>query len=215
MECLLSFLDTVNPKNTMMQASLLNWPVSCFKINCMKKLWMGLLLLCICSETVTAQSKKIRLTLLPEAGLVSFDGKSGSGWGLYAKASFVMSSTGALTLTTGMGRAILKKLIGSSEEYAIRSIPVLVGYEHAIGNFRIEPQLGLGELGGKYTLSGVVARPSVASLFSAVGVRYRLKDFSLGLRAQYQKSIEGKEAGTWYRSRMGFYTIQVGIPLVK
>ena len=199
----------------MMQASLLNWAVSCFKINCMKKLWMGLLLLCICSETITAQSKKFRLTLLPEAGLVSFDGKSGSGWGLYAKASFVTSSTGALTLKSGMGRASLKKLIGSSEDYAIRSIPILIGYEHAMGNFRIEPQLGLGELGGKYTLSGVVARPSVASLFSALTLRYQWKPISVGLRAQYQKSIEGKEAGIWYRSRMGFYTIQVGIPLVK
>ena len=147
--------------------------------------------------------------------MVSFDGKSGSGWGLYAKASFVTSSTGALTLTSGMGRASLKKLIGSSEDYAIRSIPILIGYEHAMGNFRIEPQLGLGELGGKYTLSGVVARPSVASLFSALTLRYQWKPISVGLRAQYQKSIEGKEAGIWYRSRMGFYTIQVGIPLVK
>lgn len=181
----------------------------------MKKIWMALLLLCISAETITAQSKKMRLTLLPEAGLVSFDGKSGSGWGLYAKASFVTSSTGAITLTTGIGRASLNKLIGSSEEYAIRSIPVLVGYEHAIGNFRIEPQLGLGELGGKYTLSGVVARPSVGSFFSALGVRYQWKPISVGLRAQYQKSIEGKEVGTWYRSRMGFYTIQVGIPLVR
>ncbi|MBL0882031.1 MAG: hypothetical protein IBJ16_01560 [Chitinophagaceae bacterium] len=181
----------------------------------MNKVCMGLLLLCICSEPVIAQTKKIRLTLLPEVGLVSFDGKSGNGWGLYAKASFVTSSTGALTLTTGMGRANLKKLIGSSEEYAIRSIPVLVGYEHAIGNFRIEPQLGLGELGGKYTLSGVVARPSVGSFFSALAVRYQWKPISVGLRAQYQKSIEGKDAGTWYRSRMGFYTIQVGIPLVR
>lgn len=199
----------------MMQASLSDWVVSCFKINCMKKLWMALLLLCICSETITAQSKKIQLTLLPEAGLVSFDGKSGSGWGLYAKASFVTSSTGALTLTTGMGSAGLRKLVGSSEEYVIRSIPVLLGYEHAMGNFRIEPQLGLGELGGKYTLSGVVARPSVASLFSALAVRYQWKPISVGLRAQYQKSIEGNEAGTWYRSIMGFYTIQVGIPLMK
>lgn len=199
----------------MMQASLSDLAVSCFKINCMKKLWMALLLLCICSEMITAQSKKIQLTLLPEAGLVSFDGKSGSGWGLYAKASFVTSSTGALTLTSGMGRASLKKLIGSSEDYAIRSIPILIGYEHAMGNFRIEPQLGLGELGGKYTLSGVVARPSVASLFSALTLRYQWKPISVGLRAQYQKSIEGKEAGIWYRSRMGFYTIQVGIPLVK
>jgi len=199
----------------MMQASLSDLAVSCFKINCMKKLWMALLLLCICSEMITAQSKKIQLTLLPEAGLVSFDGKSGSGWGLYAKASFVTSSTGALTLTSGMGRASLKKLIGSSEDYAIRSIPILIGYEHAMGNFRIEPQLGLGELGGKYTLSGVVARPSVASLFSALTLRYQWKPILVGLRAQYQKSIEGKEAGIWYRSRMGFYTIQVGIPLVK
>lgn len=181
----------------------------------MNKVWMGLLLLGICSETVTAQSKKIRLTLLPEAGLVSFDGKSGSGWGLYAKASFVTSATGAVTLTTGMGRASLKKLVGSSEEYDIRSIPVLVGYEHAMGNFRIEPQLGLGELGGKYTLLGLVGRPSVASLFSALAVRYQWKPISVGLRAQYQKSIEGNEAGIWYRSRMGFYTIQVGIPLMK
>ncbi len=176
---------------------------------------MSLLLLCICSQKVTAQSKKIRLTLLPEAGLVSFDGKSGRGWGLYAKASLPTSSTGALTLTTGMGRATLKKLIGSSEDYAIRSIPILVGYEHAMGNFRIEPQLGLGELGGKYTLSGVVARPSVASFFSALAVRYQWKPVSVGLRAQYQKSIEGSEVGTWYRSRMGFYTIEVGIPLIR
>lgn len=176
---------------------------------------MGLLLLYVCSQTVKAQSKKIRLALFPEAGLVSFDGKSGSGWGLYAKASFVTSSTGAVTLTTGLGRATLKKLIGSSEDYDIRSIPVLVGYEHAIGNFRVEPQLGLGELGGKYTLLGLVGRPSVASLFSALAVRYQWKPISVGLRAQYQKSIEGNEAGIWYRSRMGFYTIQVGIPLIK
>lgn len=181
----------------------------------MSKALLGLLLVLICSETVTAQPKKWKLTLFPEAGLVSFDGKSGSGWGLYAKASFITSSTGALTLTTGMGRARLKKLIGSSEDYSIRSIPVLIGYEHNIGKFSIEPQLGLGELGGKYTLSGVIARPSVASLFSALGVRYRLKDFSLGLRAQYQKSIEGKDVGVWYRSRLGFYTFQVGIPLKK
>ncbi|BFG69163.1 hypothetical protein KACHI17_00440 [Sediminibacterium sp. KACHI17] len=181
----------------------------------MRKGWIVLLLLSICSLTARAQSRKMKLTLFPEAGLVSFDGKSGSGWGLYAKASFVTGPTGALTLTTGMGRATLKKLVGSSEDYSIRSIPVLVGYEHAIGNFRVEPQLGLGELGGKYTLSGVVARPSIASLFSALAVRYEWKAVSVGLRAQYQKSIEGSEVGTWYRSRMGFYTIQVGIPLVK
>lgn len=181
----------------------------------MNKVRVGLLLLCICCQTVTAQSKKIRLTLFPEAGLVSFDGKSGRGWGLYAKASLPTGSAGALTLTTGMGRATLKKLIGSSEDYAIRSIPVLLGYEHAMGNFRIEPQLGLGELGGKYTLLGVVARPSVTSFFSALAVRYQWKPISVGLRAQYQKSIEGSEVGTWYRSRMGFYTIEVGIPLIR
>lgn len=181
----------------------------------MSKAWIGLLLVLICSQTATAQSKKWRLTLLPEAGLVNFDGKSGSGWGLYAKASFVTSSTGALTFTTGIGRARLKKLIGSSEDYSIRSIPVLIGYEHNIGKFSVEPQLGLGELGGKYTLSGVVARPSLGSLFTAVGIRYRLKDFSFGLRAQYQKSIEGKDVRAWYRSRLDFYTFQVGIPLIK
>lgn len=181
----------------------------------MSKAWLGLLLGLIFSQVASAQSKKWKLTLFPEAGLVSFDGKSGTGWGLYAKASFVTSSTGALTLTTGMGRARLKKLIGSSEDYSIRSIPVLIGYEHHIGKFSVEPQFGLGELGGKYTLSGVVARPSLASLFSAIGVRYRLKDLSLGIRAQYQKSIEGKDVGVWYRSRLGFYTFQVGIPLIK
>lgn len=181
----------------------------------MYKGWIGLLLLCIYVQAVPAQTKKLKLTLFPEVGLVSFDGKSGSGWGLYAKASYVIGRTSAVTLTTGFGRASLKKLVGSSEDYSIRSIPVLVGYEHAIGSFRVEPQLGLGELGGKYTLSGVVARPSIACLFTAFAVRYQWKPISVGLRAQYQKSIEGKEAGTWYRSRLGFYTIQVGIPLVR
>jgi len=199
----------------MQQASLYKRFVSSFKINTMYKGWISLLLLCVYSQAVTAQTKKLKLALFPEVGLVSFDGKSGSGWGLYAKASYITSPTGALTLTTGIGRATLKKLVGSSEDYSIRSVPVLVGYEHAIGNFRVEPQLGLGELGGKYTLSGVVARPSVASLFSALAIRYQWKPISVGLRAQYQKSIEGKEAGTWYRSRMGFYTIQIGIPLVR
>lgn len=199
----------------MYQASVFIVPVSSIQKGNMIRIAICLLLTSLSWKTLPAQSKKIRLTLLPEVGLVSFDGKSGRGWGLYAKASFVTSPSGAFTLTTGMGRATLKKLIASSEEYSIRSIPVLVGYEHAIGRFRIEPQLGLGELGGKYTVSGVVARPSVASLYSALGVRYQFTGFSIGLRAQYQRSMEGKEAGTWYRSRLGMYSLQVGIPLVK
>ncbi len=181
----------------------------------MIRIALCLLLVCMSAQTILAQKKKFRLGLFPEAGLVSFDGKSGTGWGLYAKASFATSASGAFTVTTGMGRASLKKLIGSSEDYSIRSIPVLIGYEHAMGNFLVEPQLGLGELGGKYTLSGVISRPSIASLYSALGIRYQFGGFSVGLRAQYQKSIEGREAGTWYRSRMGFYSIQAGIPIFR
>lgn len=84
-------------------------------------------------------------------------------------------------------------------------IPVLLGYKQHIRQFYVEPQAGLGEMGGKINWgTGDYSRPSVTTLYAGAGVGIDIKRFELGLRYQYAKGIDSPEAGIWSNRNFEF-----------
>jgi len=161
----------------------------------MHKTVLFFLLLAACSISVQAQKRSKQLWIGAELGQP--DKSLYTGYGISFKGSYGISKNGQLTLTAGFSRFPEANAIQGQSKPHIRLIPILAGYRQNIKNFFVEPQIGIGEIGGE-TYSVVkadVTRISVAAAVLAINAGYTHKRFSFGVRYQAAQGIEGKSAG--------------------
>ncbi|MEO5890877.1 MAG: hypothetical protein ABIQ31_11520 [Ferruginibacter sp.] len=97
------------------------------------------------------------------------------GVGFSVKGLKGIGSSAQLTLSAGISIFNNKNNVEHGE-ITTRLIPFLVGYRQNIQRFFIEPQIGLGELGGRIKFEGDYSRPSVAAVFGGLGAGYTLKN---------------------------------------
>lgn len=133
-----------------------------------------------------------------------------TGLGVYGKGYYGIGGSGQLTLMAGISKFKNSTSFQNSKTNT-HMIPVLLGYKQHIKRFYIEPQVGLGELGGKISWgTGDYSRPSVTTLYGGLGVGVDVKRFELGMRYQYAKGIDSPEAGIWSRRSFEFFGLHAG-----
>jgi hypothetical protein len=91
----------------------------------------------------------------------------------------------------------------------------MLGYRLNISKFYIEPQAGIGELGGKYNLTGDYVRPSVAAFIWSAGAGFYHRRFNAGLRYVHSRGIEGMDAGAWHDRKFHYAGIHFGYALFR
>ena len=133
-----------------------------------------------------------------------------TGLGMYGKGYYGIGRAAQLTLMVGLSKFRNNTSFQNSKTNT-HMIPVLLGYKQHIRQFYIEPQAGLGELGGKiFWGTGDYSRPSVTTVFGGLGVGIDVKRLELGLRYQYAKGIDSPEAGIWSRRSFEFLGLHAG-----
>ncbi|MBE7174014.1 MAG: hypothetical protein INR73_25800 [Williamsia sp.] len=133
-----------------------------------------------------------------------------TGFGLYVKGYYGIGSSGQLTAMVGVSKFKNNASFENSKTNT-HMIPVLLGYKQHIKRFYIEPQAGLGEMGGKIDWGvGDYSRPSVTTLYAGLGMGVDVKRFEFGLRYQYAKGIDAPEAGIWSNRSFEFLGAHVG-----
>jgi hypothetical protein len=157
---------------------------------------------------VKAQKGNNNIHLMAEAGLA----EDNAGFGGLAKGLYGVGKQGQLTFTAGVSKFVSGEKTARSNT---RLVSFLLGYRQNLSKFYIEPQAGIGELGGKYNLTGDYSRPSVAAFIwsAAAGIRHRRID--IGLRYVSAKGIEGAEAGTWHDRKFRYACLHFGYALIR
>jgi hypothetical protein len=182
------------------------------KLTHMKRQGFIFLLLLLTVSVVNAQKGNNQLQVFGEAGIANDAQKPGFGAGI--KGALGVGEAGQLTLTAGVMKFRSRKVM-DVPQYTTRLIPVLAGYKHHSGKFYFEPQLGIGELGGKIEMNGDYARPSVAAFCWAIGIGIDHRRFDVGVRYLATRGIEGKDAGTWYDRKFHYTGLHLGYKLFR
>lgn len=173
---------------------------------------LKLLLFCVgFAGSVKAQKGKDELRIIGEATVPIF--QDDRGFSGFAKGLYGVGHSGQLTLTTGLSKFKSKNSLGRGIH--LRLIPLLAGYKHNVHKFYLEPQAGIGELGGKEDIGGDLSRQSVAAFFWALGAGYEVKRFSAGIRFQSVKGIESRDAGLWNNKTFHYTGLYVGYALFQ
>jgi hypothetical protein len=173
----------------------------------MTKNFLSFTLLMIIFLGAKAQKGNNGLSINGEAIIPVFQNDRGPGF--FIKGLYGIGRSAQLTVSTGVSRFSNKNTIEQGE-VTTRLIPFLVGYKQNIHHFFIEPQIGLGELGGRIKIEGDYARPSVAAIFGAVTTGYELKQISVGMRFQTAHGIEGNSAGLWRDKNFHYTSVFIG-----
>jgi len=176
----------------------------------MKRKIIFLFLLLPLSATIKAQQGNNQMKIAAEVGFPS--GGYHTGYGVFFKGLLGVGSSGQLTLTTGVSR------FGSSGSNdvtgsVVRLIPFMAGYRQNIGKFYIEPQIGYGDFGGRITMNGDYARPSIAAFFWSAATGFNFKRFDAGVKFQSAHGAEGSAAGTWHNSSFQYTALYLGVNL--
>jgi hypothetical protein len=176
----------------------------------MKKMILAICMLTGASLIAQAQRGNNQVKLTAEAGFPG--GAYRTGFGGFVKGLYGVGNSGQLTLMTGLSRFTS----GSRNDISattVRLIPFMAGYRHNINKFYIEPQVGYGELGGRITLNGDYARPSVAAFFWSASAGLNFKRVDAGVRFQRAHGAQGSAAGTWHNNSFQYTGIYLGFNL--
>jgi hypothetical protein len=162
--------------------------------------------------STTAQKGNNNIQLVAETGLPLRVDQPG--FGGFIKGLYGTGKNGQLTFTAGVSKFYSKKM-ADAPDATTRLVSVLLGYKHHVSRFYIEPQAGLGELGGKYNLIGDYSRPSVAAFYWGAGAGIQLRRFDIGLRYVHVKGIEGTDAGVWHDRKFEYAGLHIGYNLFR
>lgn len=173
----------------------------------MKKVATCLLLAFLINGAAHAQKGRNEVKLLAEGSTTLFDPHLG--WGGFVKGYYGLGRSGQLTLTTGLIKFKSEIATGKSNTRT-HLIPVLLGYKQHIGLFYIEPQAGLGEMGGRVDWGGDYSRPSATTVYASLGAGVDIKKFEIGVRYQYAKGIDAATAGIWSNRKFELAALHVG-----
>lgn len=133
-----------------------------------------------------------------------------TGFGVYVKGYYGIGGSGQLTAMIGVSKFKNNASFENSKTNT-HMIPVLLGYKQHIKWFYLEPQIGLGEMGGRIEWgAGDYSRPSVTTLYAGLGVGADIRRFEVGLRYQYAKGIDSPETGIWSTRSFEYLGVHVG-----
>ena len=173
----------------------------------MKKLAAVLFLVAVVYNTASAQRGQNEIRLVAE-GALAFP-EVHAGWGGFVKGYYGIGRSAQLTAMLGMSKFSRNEAVGKDKTIT-HLIPVLIGWKQHIKMFYVEPQAGLGEMGGKVDWGGDYSRPSVTTVFAGLGAGVDVNRFEIGARYQYSKGIDAPAAGIWSRRKFQFAGIHVG-----
>jgi len=159
-----------------------------------------------------SQKSNDQVTLMVESTVPVY--QNDQGFGGFIKGAYGVGKSAQLTLTAGYSKFHSNNSI-EVQKTITRLIPFLAGYKQNINKFYVEPQIGLGELGGTVNEHGDFARPSVAALFWAVGAGVNIKQFEMGLRFQSAHGIEGNSAGVWHNQNFHYTSVYFSYNLFR
>lgn len=178
----------------------------------LKKL-MFVKLFCIATLVSNAQKENNALCVNGEATIPFF--QNDPGFGISLKGMYGLGKSGQLTLSAGVSKFNSKNSVETGK-VSTRLIPFLLGYKYNFKEkFYIEPKLGIGELGGKTLINGVLSKPSVAAMFGGLSAGYQIKRLTFGINFLTAGGIENSSAGDWHDKRFHYTGISVGYNIVQ
>jgi hypothetical protein len=111
-----------------------------------------------------------------------------------------------ISLNVAPGIYLLHLDQGKMESTGARLIPFLLGCQVNFQGFTIEPQGGIGEMGGKEKFEGDIARHSVTAAYWGMKAGYQWKKFSAGTRFLAGQGISSPDAGSWHHKKINLFS---------
>ena len=156
------------------------------------------------SFAAIAQTGNNKLGIGVEVGLPMGDFGDAFGVGIGGSVKYMhgIGSAGQLTLTSGYQRFGMKDL-PSGVEASTSIIPILAGYRHNFSGLFIEPQVGYGIYGGKFSGGGQSISTSEGAFTYAIGVGYAMAQ-GLDLGVRYQSGTQDGGSISLIGFRVGY-----------
>jgi hypothetical protein len=166
--------------------------------------------LCILFLSIQAQKGNHSISIYSEISPPVFQEETG--FGFSGKGSLGILRSAQLTISFGASFFHSENADGTGST-TTRVVPLLFGYKQYFRKFFLEPQVGIGELGGRFWIDGDYRVPSVGAFFAGVKAGYHLKRFHFGAGYVYAKGFEGESAGLWYNKTFNYTSLLAGYDL--
>jgi hypothetical protein len=163
---------------------------------------------------IHSNAQKRQFALSINTGLyIGYSDGASIGPGFELKAARQLSEKSQLTLSAGFLR--LKTFRRNfNEDYT--NTRLTLGYRRFINSFYLEPRVGLGEMGGRFSIGGDYSRPSVLALFIALDMGYNFRRLFAGFELSNGAfGIASKEAGFWHNRKLFYSGLKIGFNLIK
>ncbi|MFL5789518.1 MAG: outer membrane beta-barrel protein [Flavisolibacter sp.] len=156
----------------------------------MKKLFLLFSSVVVLGLFSHAQKGNNQIGVALEVGLPMGDFGDGAktGFGGSLKGLLGVGTAGQVSLTTGYS-VFAWKDVSDAHSFII---PFLLGYRHNFSGVYVEPQLGYGSYGSKFSSNGTDYSSSTGAFTWAIGLGYAMSGLDLG--ARYQSA--SKDGGT-------------------
>ena len=161
-------------------------------------------------SVTNAQKGNNMLSLKGEAAIPVF--QNDMGFGLSFKGFYGIGKSAQMTLSVGVAKFNSKNSVETGKT-TTRLVPFLFGYKHNMQRFFVEPRIGIGELGGKESITGDYARHSVAAMFGGLDAGYSIRRLTLGINLLTAHGIENASAGSWHDKNFHYTSVFVGYDL--
>lgn len=157
--------------------------------------------------TLAAQESRMVFSLNAELAVPALQPEWG--WGCSVEGYRRINHSGGLTLSAGFSLFSDKDPITKTNTHT-RLIPVLLGYRFYKGYWFIQPQAGLGEMGGRIELNGDFSRPSVTSFLGSLQAGRKFSRWQAGFRWLYARGIGRPDAGLWHNREFHYGSLFAG-----
>jgi hypothetical protein len=168
------------------------------------------IILIIFSPSTDAQVDDNQLLVNIETGIGANHGDLGSGFNM--KVLYGTGTSAHFTLTAAAA-TFNSQNSGSKLEITTNLFDILFGYRQSYNGLFIEPQIGIGQLTGKYNIASFSLRPSTIAAFGAIDLGYTMDRINFGMRFHTGHGIQQKSTGAWYNKDFTYAGFFIGYSL--
>jgi hypothetical protein len=174
------------------------------------KIVFTFILLIIFSLNTGAQVDDNQLIVNVESGISANHGDLGPGFNI--KVLYGTGTSAHFTLTAAAA-TFNSQNSGAKLQVTTNLFDILFGYRQGYDGLFIEPQIGIGQLTGKYNIASFTARPSTIAAFGAIDLGYTMDRINFGMRFHTGHGIQQKSTGVWYNKDFTYAGFFIGYSL--
>jgi hypothetical protein len=174
------------------------------------KITFTFIIFIIFSLSTVAQVNDNQLLVNVETGIGANHGDLGTGFNM--KVLYGTGTSAHISVTAGFA-TFNSQNSGSKLEVTTSLFNILWGYRQSYDGLFIEPQIGIGQLTGKFNIGSVNLYPATIAAFGAIDLGYTMDRVNFGMSFHTGHGIQTKSTSIWYNKDFTYAGFFIGYSL--